>query len=204
MATIVRCPNCISLVYDGAEVCHHCGEELTRKKRRILSKGAIGFILLAVTAFGVGDAIYLAKERAKFVRFDRAAIKTFLEAVAEGDMAEARRRFRGRKNDEEELTRLRADLLEKFGDHYEIDVGEAQYRGSGLEFISWGNHSREIEVRRHEVPVKYRRAKSREPWQHTFLTVSVESWYYRGAKIVDVEWPGRTSNIIRVKAPSGG
>ena len=209
MATIVRCPNCISLVYDGADVCHHCGEELSRKKRKFFSKGAVLFIIIAVTAFAIGDAIYLAKERGKIMRYDRRAIADFLEKVQD-DRPGASVTWRANR-EREVAAELRTFIKSKLGcndglHRYQIKIHELRWLGSDDQFIRWGpNHHREVEVRRLEVPVSFRDKDADDdlPPHRLFLTIGAAGPWY-GVKIVTASWEGREPGVIPAKRVSGG
>jgi len=204
LATIVRCPSCISLVYDGADSCHHCGEELTRKKRRLLGKGAIGFILLAVVVFSIGDAVYLAKERSKRLRFDRALMQDFVDAVEGRGPLAPEHLFMGKRDRDHELAHLRQALITEFGESHKIHLQEPRWLGSDEEIVVWNNlhdgrdrtgrswpdvspTKKEVEVRRYEVPVKFRKADSKGPWNIEHLRVAIAGSVQR-SWIVDVSW----------------
>ena len=63
MAEIIRCPHCMTTVYQDAQYCHSCSGRLKRRSRRIFTKGAITFILVGVTVFGLLDALDLLLNR---------------------------------------------------------------------------------------------------------------------------------------------
>ena len=192
MATIVRCPSCISLVYDGAENCHHCGEGLTQKKRRLLGKGAIGFILLAVVVFSIGDAVYLAKERSKRLRFDRALIEDFVDALEGRGALAPEQLFMGKRDRVHELAHLRQALITEFGESHRIHVQEPRWLGSDEEIV--GPSKREVKIRRYEVPVKFRKADSKGPWNIEHLRVAVTGPIQR-SRIVAVSWDEQRKRV---------
>ncbi|MAG58814.1 MAG: hypothetical protein CMJ83_21200 [Planctomycetes bacterium] len=105
MPDIVRCPECLSLVYDGADVCHHCATKLDGK-RRFLPRRAIAFIIIAVIGWGVVDTVQLLNERNTRTRHDEDAIDKLAQHLFQGQPLKREETFRGRSARDEELSLL--------------------------------------------------------------------------------------------------
>ncbi len=194
VAQIVRCPNCISLIYEGTEVCHHCGEKLNLKRKRIMSKGAGLFILLAVTAFAAGDAIYLAKERSKIRRFDRDHIEHFIDVQLLGDEDDDERLFEC-KNGTVTVPSLRAAFRQEVGDKPDLDHRRTSFRDHFDAIVRRHGRPREVEARRytHYVDVREADGGSRSLPMTFEMTGSI-----RRLRIIRVTWHSPS------KPPSGG
>ena len=88
MSEIIRCPHCISTVYEDAKSCHNCQRPLTRRSRRYLTRGTITFILLAVTAFALGDYIHLSAKKKHYIRRDYRILRHLYQDQDDDDLCE--------------------------------------------------------------------------------------------------------------------
>lgn len=82
MADITRCPHCLGAVYEDAPYCPSCQKPLGRKSRRIFTRGAVAFILSAVSAFVLVDGISLLSERRAYRLNDERIVRLMIDALA--------------------------------------------------------------------------------------------------------------------------
>lgn len=189
MPKIVRCPNCISLVYEGAEVCHHCGEKLNARRRRLFSRGAGLFILLAVIVFAIGDAVYLAKERSKTLRFDRHHIRRFIDGQLNGD--DSRRGWFRCKNGSVELPGLRDAFHQVVGKNPRIVHRDSRFVDRTDEIVHWDGWPREIQARKY---VHYIDWRDRDGSNYHSLPMTIEiTGRPSDLRIIEVTWDGKDS-----------
>ena len=82
MAEIIRCPHCMTTVYEDAQYCHSCSGRLKRRSRRIFTKGAVTFILVGVAIFGTLDALDLLLNRRSIQRNHTYALERLVTSFA--------------------------------------------------------------------------------------------------------------------------
>ncbi|NRA94960.1 MAG: hypothetical protein HRU14_02000 [Planctomycetes bacterium] len=187
MPKIVRCPNCISLIYEGAQACHHCGEKLNLARQRLFSRGAGLFILFAVIVFAIGDAVHLTKERSKTIRFDRNHIKRFIDGQLNGD--DSRERWYRCKNGSEELASLRDKFQARVGENPRIVHREPRLVERTHEIVHWDRYPREIETRRYVHYIDWRDDGSGSN-QSLPLTIEITGRPH-SLSIIKVTWDGK-------------
>ncbi len=193
MPKIVRCHNCISLVYDGAEVCHHCGEKLRVRRKRIFSKGAGLFILLSVVLFTIGDAVYLAKERSKTLRFDRHHIKRFIDGQLNG--GDSRRDWFRCKDDTVVVPVLRDEFHRVVGENPKILHRDSTLIDRKAEIVHWDGWTREIPARKYIHYIDWR-GDNRGSYHSLPMTVEITGEPY-SLRIIKVTWDGKDEELLR-------
>lgn len=108
---IIRCRRCLTLVYEGAATCHHCGEDLSAPpRRRVFTRKTWIFIVLVLMGWTGVDAAILFKERKSIHLSDAYAIGNCVRDIFQGRDRELRIDWNGRDDELERIRRIPESL----------------------------------------------------------------------------------------------
>jgi hypothetical protein len=199
MATIVRCPQCISLVYEGDPHCHHCGEELSGSRPRILNRGAILFIVLVVGLFATVDAISLIGDERNRRRLDENVIDQVARWIVLGD------KFGDRVyvGELDPITRQRNELT-GLGNFRDIRVREFHFVQHGRVLVYRGSDGnvRDRPARIYQLNLRVDSKERRQEWTFPVLASVVGEGSYTRVASIEIQAPPPTPPVV-VAAPGG-
>jgi len=198
MADIVRCPHCLSLVYEGSEHCHHCGEAV--KKHRIFSRGAILFVIVAIAGFGVYDVVSLLAQRRSTELHDRAAFEALSRHLLEKASDRSEQFWNGRLDGDQELASLARgcqDLREEVQKNgaVKIQIENLDYLGRKDMVVQMhpSGFQRETKVRRYRFRIS---VDTRRRGLHAFSVVAnIMGSRYR-PRIVSFEFESSVTELV--------